>query len=158
MIRKLFIKVARRALCLSSSHNMRYTDEYRSRRGVVKADKVCLKCGKSKTAWTGPTIEDIEQATGEVVPPKSYVYEKLFNPEIEQELIARAVIMHPVTTEYVHKTYKTLYVLLEQDQMPSSQEKIIDDIAQLAREGYDPSRAGYVLYKKYDEKYYELDY
>jgi hypothetical protein len=64
-------------LCTLFGHKHEYTDEYRNPRGHVQADKVCVWCGDSELAWTGPTVEEIEDATGDTVPTKDEVYKEV---------------------------------------------------------------------------------
>jgi len=63
--------------CRVFGHNEEYTDEYANADGHVQADKVCTRCGKSRLAWTGPTVEEIEEACDTTVPAKEEVYARL---------------------------------------------------------------------------------
>jgi len=64
-------------ICRIFGHNEEYTDEYANADGHVQADEVCMRCGKLRIVWVGPTVEDIEEACDTTVPSKEEVYGRL---------------------------------------------------------------------------------
>lgn len=70
----MFAKLMNRWVCKLIGHKRVYTPEYRNRNGHVQADAICVRCGHVKRGWTGPTVEEIEEVTGDTVPEKTDAY------------------------------------------------------------------------------------
>ncbi|UBF23022.1 DUF1660 [Haloarcula virus HCTV-16] len=66
-----------RLLCRIFGHLYEYTDEYANNEGHVQADKICLRCGHIEMAWTGPSVEEIEEACDTIVPTKKEAYDEV---------------------------------------------------------------------------------
>ena len=63
--------------CRLGDHDRVYTDEYRNAEGHVQADSVCTRCGDAHLAWTGPTVQAVEEACSTRVPTKEEVYDEV---------------------------------------------------------------------------------
>lgn len=73
-------------LCRIFGHKKKYTEEYRNQNKHVQSDRVCVRCGESEVAWTGPTVDEIEEAWGETVPSKEKAYSEIGVCQIESEM------------------------------------------------------------------------
>lgn len=60
--------------CDIFGHDRVYTEEYRNADGHVQADSVCTRCGDARLAWTGPPVQEVEDACSIRVPTKEEAY------------------------------------------------------------------------------------